>query len=92
MNTFLPASYRFTPSKLLDASSKYNLIHPMNSIRIWGYSIFAICLLLMIGISIYLQKRENSLTNTQVTHYMTLMLVSTIGALVSLCIIIVFST
>ena len=90
MNTFLPASYRFTPSKLLDASSKYNLMHPMNSIRVWGCSIFTICLLLMIGIFIYLQKKEDSLTNTQVTHYMTLMLVPTIGALVSLCIIIVF--
>ena len=53
MNTFLPASYRFTPNKVLNDILKYSFTHPKNSILIYLLWILAlIFVLLLLGMLI----------------------------------------
>ena len=75
MNTFLPASYRFAPSKLLNASSKYNLMHPMNSTRIWGNLLSIIIFLLIIGIFIYTGINGRRLLKSETDYFIFLGLI-----------------
>ena len=80
MNAFLPAGYCFSPNKLLNDFLKYNIFHPVSSVRIWEYWIFAIvCLLLSIGITIHISNKKVHLDKiSKVSWYIFLVVMSSV--------------
>lgn len=83
MQTFLPANYRFSPSKLLDAEERYKFAHPIDTTHIWGYFIAAtICLLLVIVIFIICNKNKNHLVGLKAKLYIIVEFALSMGILI----------